>query len=265
MSDEAAYAAAVVARLRNAFEPEADRTRASGAAAYMRGQFPFLGLRTPVRRRLAKHALRDLLPPTQGQLAAVARSLWREPEREFQHTGADYLRAHSGVAGAAFVDDLHHLVTTKSWWDTVDALAAHTAGPLVRRHPELAGVMDDWVDDADIWVARTALLHQLTFGRDTDAERLFDYCRRRSTDREFFLRKAIGWALRSYARHAPEAVADFVDSTPALSGLSRREALKGVTRAGATPTPSERGSGPTRGARPTGPALAGGSRPPTSR
>ena len=224
-------AAELVARLRQAYEPAADPARAAGAAAYLRHQFAFLGLTTPERRRLTRTALAGLPAPDEAGLAAVARALWAQPEREFQHTGADYLRAHVGVAGAGFVEVVRELVTTRSWWDTVDTLAAHTAGPLVSRHPELVAVMDVWIGDDDIWLARTALLHQLTYRDRTDADRLFDYCRQRAGAREFFIRKAIGWALRSYAATAPDAVAGFVDATPALSPLSVREATKGVVRA----------------------------------
>jgi 3-methyladenine DNA glycosylase AlkD len=197
----------------------------------MRDQFPFLGLRTPVRRRLAKQALADLPPPTEAQLAATSRLLWKQPEREFQYVGCDLLASHVSVAGPAFIDVAHELVVTKAWWDTVDALAAHTVGPLVRHHPELSAAMDEWVRSTDIWVARTAILHQLTYRADTDGDRLFAYCRLRAGDSEFFIRKAIGWALRTYAAHEPERVASFLRDTPSLSPLSIREATKGVDRA----------------------------------
>jgi 3-methyladenine DNA glycosylase AlkD len=224
-------AEAVVGRLRSAFEPEADAEWAVGAAAYMRDQFPFLGLRTPLRRRLVTQALADLPVPTEAQLADVAQLLWKQPEREFQYVGCDLLAKHVSVAGPPFIDVAHELVVTKSWWDTVDALAAHTVGPLVRRHPGLTAVMDGWSTSDDIWVARTAILHQLTFGDQTDTDRLFAYCRNRATASEFFIRKAIGWALRSYAAYDPELVASFLAETPSLSPLSVREATKGVDRA----------------------------------
>jgi len=226
-----AFAGDVVDRLRAAFEPAADPVRAAGAAAYLRHQFSFLGLPAPVRRRLAAEALRGLARPSEHQLAAAARALWAEPERELQHAGCDYLRAHIGVAGPSFIEVVRHLVTTKSWWDTVDTLAAHAAGPLVRRHPELAEHLDRWAGDEDFWLARTAILHQLTYGPATDAGRLFGYCRLRAGDREFFVRKAIGWALRRYAAVNPAAVEAFVAATPELSRLSVTEAMKGVRRA----------------------------------
>jgi 3-methyladenine DNA glycosylase AlkD len=221
----------VVARLRAAFEPAADAERAVGAAAYMRNQFRFLGLRAPERRRLAKQALADLAAPSEAQLAATARLLWQQPEREFQYAGCDLLAEHVAVAGPGFIDVAHELVVVKSWWDTVDALAAHTVGPLVRRHRELTSVMDDWVRSGDLWVARAAILHQLTYRSDTDGDRLFSYCRLRAADSEFFIRKAIGWALRAYAADEPERVASFLVDTPSLSPLSIREANKGVARA----------------------------------
>lgn len=231
MSSPEAFAAEVVGRLRAAFEPAADPVRAAGETAYMRNQFPFLGLVTAERRRLARLALDGLPAPTEIELAAVGRALWAEPERELQHAGCDYLRAHVPVAGPGFVDVVGELVTARSWWDTVDPLAAHTAGPLVRRHPQLVAVMDEWAGADDIWLARTAILHQLTYRDATDADRLFRYCRQRATDREFFLRKAIGWALRQYAAVDADAVEDFVAATPALSALSVREAAKGIRRA----------------------------------
>ena len=221
----------MVARLRAAYEAEADRDWAVGAAAYMRDQFPFLGVRTPDRRRLMRAALADLPAPDAVELAAVARALWAEPEREFHYSGCDYLISHVAVGPASFIDVVHELVTTKAWWDTVDALAAHVAGPLVRAHPRLGATMDRWVRAEDLWVARTALLHQLTYKQATDAERLFRSCRQRAADRQFFIRKAIGWALRTYAACDPDAVEQFLASTPELSPLSVREATKGIVRA----------------------------------
>jgi 3-methyladenine DNA glycosylase AlkD len=219
-------------RLRAALVPLVDPAYAAGAAAYLRDQFPFLGVRTPDRRRAMRVALRDLAPSSEAELTAVARVLWAAPERELQQSACDLVRTHIRVAGPGFIEVVGELVTTKSWWDTVDVLAAHAAGPLARRFPaEVVPVLDRWIDADDHWLARTAILHQLTWKGDTDADHLFAYCRRRASDREFFIRKAIGWALRQHAAVDPEAVAAFLDATPELSGLSVREARRGVERA----------------------------------
>jgi 3-methyladenine DNA glycosylase AlkD len=122
---------------------------------------------------------------------------------------------------------LERLVRSKAWWDTVDALAAHVVGALVARHPELAATMDRWIEDDDIWIARTAILHQLAWKDRTDADRLFAYVDRRCGDRAFFIRKACGWALRQHAAVDPDAVREYVASRgDRLSGLTRREATK---------------------------------------
>jgi 3-methyladenine DNA glycosylase AlkD len=130
------------------------------------------------------------------------------------------------VCGPGFLAPIRTLVTTKSWWDTVDSLAKNGAGGLVLRYPELAGTMDRWVESENMWLRRTAILHQLGFKERTGADRLFRYCELRAHEQEFFIRKAIGWALREYSKVDADAVRRFVaDHDAALSGLSKREAL----------------------------------------
>jgi 3-methyladenine DNA glycosylase AlkD len=130
------------------------------------------------------------------------------------------------VYGPDFIAVVERLVTTKSWWDTVDSLAKGGAGALVLRHPDLAATMDRWIDDGNIWLRRTAILHQLGFKERTDAARLFRYCALRAGEQEFFIRKALGWALREYSKVDAEAVRAFVsEHERELSGLSKREAL----------------------------------------
>ena len=157
----------------------------------------------------------------------AADTCWAQPEREFQYTAVDLLQRWVATLDADSVPRIERLIRDKSWWDTVDAIAAHVIGPLVSGHPALTATMDAWVDDPDIWIARTAVLHQLTAGADTDLDRLFDFVDRRCRDTEFFMRKACGWALRNAARQHPDAVRAYVLARgDQLSGLTRREALK---------------------------------------
>lgn len=220
-------ATALADRLTTAFTGEADTARAAAMAAYMRDLFPFLGLPTPVRRAASRPLLAETKGWPEADLAALARACWALPEREYQYFACDVLVKRAGSLSPDFVPVLRELVTTKSWWDTVDALASRVAGPLVTAHPRLLTVMDAWIAEEDFWLARIALLHQLTYKAATDAGRLFAYCERRAGDGEFFVRKAIGWALREYAKTDPDAVRAFVART-ALSGLSRREALRNI-------------------------------------
>jgi 3-methyladenine DNA glycosylase AlkD len=197
----------------------------------MRDQFEFLGIPTPVRSTLDREVTAGLDPPDEHELAGVADACWTLPYREYQYFACGYLRKHVGVAGAPFIDVAERLITAKAWWDTVDALATRTVGPLVRAHPELVATMDRWIDHDDIWLARTALLHQLTYKGGTDVDRLFRYCRHRAGDREFFIRKAIGWSLRELTKTDPDRVLAFLAETGEdLSPLSRKEALKWLDR-----------------------------------
>jgi 3-methyladenine DNA glycosylase AlkD len=174
-----------------------------------------------------RFAFAGLGAPTEDDLREFALGCWARPEREFQYVACDYLRRHVGVPGPEFLSVARALITTKSWWDTVDMLATRFVGGLVRRHPTLATTMDDWSGESDMWLVRTAILHQLNYGSSTDTARLFAYCERQAGHRDFFVRKAIGWALRHYARTDPDAVRAFVAAnTGQLSPLSVREATK---------------------------------------
>jgi 3-methyladenine DNA glycosylase AlkD len=217
-------------RLIAAFEAHRDAARAASMAKYMRDQFPFVGIATPERRKVQREALAGLEKPDQETLDGVVERLWEMPEREYQYAALELLGKHVKALDSSFVDRLEWLVVTKSWWDTVDTLASHIAGPLVLAHPALAGVMDEWIESDNFWLARTAILHQLGYKQRTDSERLFRYCARRAGEREFFIRKAMGWALREYSKTDPDAVRAFVDAHGELSPLTRREALAWVGR-----------------------------------
>ncbi|MEU5719223.1 DNA alkylation repair protein [Streptomyces sp. NPDC020403] len=217
----------VLHRLTRVFPEAADAERAVGAAAYMRNVTPFLGIATPRRRALSRTVLAGTAPPDEADCTAIALRCWELPEREYRYFAADYLRRHVGRCSPGFLPVLRHLVSTDPWWDTVDVLAAHVAGPLVAADPGLKRAMDRWAGDDDRWIVRTALLHQLRYRERTDTGRLFGYCLLRADHPDFFVRKAIGWCLREYARTDPEAVRDFVDGARhRLSPLSVREALR---------------------------------------
>ncbi|MFF5972971.1 DNA alkylation repair protein [Streptomyces sp. NPDC012769] len=224
-----ALADTVLARLTEIYPAAGNPFRAQEMVAYMKGVAPFLGVRTPERRALSRTVLDGLPAPDEHDCAAVALRCFALPEREYHYFAVDYLRRHVKRCSSAFLPVARHLVTTVSWWDTVDHLAAHVVGGLVAADAGLAARMDEWIADDDLWVARTALLHQLRFKDATDTERLFSYCLLRSDHPDFFIRKAIGWSLREYARTAPAEVRAFVTRNDSrLSPLSVREALKNL-------------------------------------
>lgn len=223
-----ALADTVLPRLTEVYGGAADPGRAGPMRAYMKDVAPFLGIPTPERRALTRAVLAGTARPGEADCAAVALRCWALPEREYHYFAVDCLRRHVGRCSSALLPVVRHLITTVPWWDTVDLLAAHVVGPLVAADPSLAATMDAWIDD-DLWLTRAALLHQLRYRERTDAGRLFAYCLRRSGHPDFFVRKAIGWALREYARTDPDAVRGFLTrERDRFAPLTVREALKHI-------------------------------------
>ncbi|WP_148717378.1 DNA alkylation repair protein [Chitinolyticbacter meiyuanensis] len=215
---------AIVEGLRSA----GDAADAAAMRRYMRDQFDFAGVKTPQRRALSQPliatARRGL---TEVERLETAARLWQQPWRECQMVACDLLADRAQSLSAAALPLLDTLIDSKSWWDSVDGLAAQVLGPLVAQHPALLPTLDVWAAGERLWHRRAAILFQLGYGANTDAERLFRYCRGSAGHPDFFIRKAIGWALRQYARTAPDAVRAFLDAEGAsLSALSRREAAK---------------------------------------
>jgi 3-methyladenine DNA glycosylase AlkD len=220
--------AVILDRLTTTYASARDPDRAGPMAAYMRDQFPMLGIAAPAQRLLARDVLAGLSKPSEDDLREVCLACWALPEREYQYFACGLVRRYARFCSAAFLDTAHFMITTRSWWDTVDTLAAHLVGPLVQRHG-LAPTMDAWIDAENLWLVRTALLHQLTYAERTDRARLFRYCLRQAGHPDFFVRKAIGWALRQYGRTEPDAVRRFVHAhAERLAPLSVREALKNL-------------------------------------
>jgi 3-methyladenine DNA glycosylase AlkD len=217
-----------VAALGLGFSALADPARAVAMRAYMQDRFAFFGIASPARRSVQ----RSVPLPADQEIPAVVRKLWMQGEREFQYAAIDLLaRRRKALDPEAFLALAVELARQKSWWDTVDGLASVISDTLLENQG-LVGATENWVIDETFWVVRLALLHQNGWHKDTDEDRLFAYCLQRAGDKEFFIRKAIGWALRDYAWTNPTAVEQFVyRHASVLSPLSRREALKNIKRA----------------------------------
>ncbi|WP_053142225.1 DNA alkylation repair protein [Streptomyces ambofaciens] len=219
----------VLERLTSVYAAAADPGRAVSRRAYMRDVAPFLGLTSPDRRALSRTVLAGMPRPDERDLAAIALRCWRLPEREYPYFAVDLLRRHVTKCSSGLLPVVRHLLTTVPWWDTVDPLSAHVVGGLVAADRGLTAETDAWIEDADPWLVRAALLHQLRYGQGTDTGRLFGYCLRRGGHEDFFVRKAVGWCLREYARTDPDAVRAFVaENGRRLAPLSVREALRNI-------------------------------------
>ncbi len=214
--------------------------------AYMKGIAPFLGITAPTRRSATRAWLRQFDPgPGAGALLAAARELSGAPEREFAYVAIDLAARYRHALPATSLAELRELALTRPWWDTVDAWASvigraaieHTPGHRPNHHdlsraerPEAVGwdpTVAAWATDPQLWARRIALVFQVGRGPDADLDLLFSACRSNLGDRDFFIRKGIGWALRDAARSHPDAVTAFVRAhRDELSTLSFREATK---------------------------------------
>lgn len=197
--------------------------------AYMKNQFIFLGIRAGERKKLLARFLKEQGEPV--DLLGLVKVLFQEEEREFQYVAIDLLSRYGKKQPSEAISVYEELVVQKSWWDTVDGLAGTVISNHFAAYPELIPSYNaKWIDGDNIWLARTAILFQLKYKEKTDTELLFSNCEKWLDSKEFFIQKAIGWALRQYAKESPEEVRRFVKSH-SLAPLSKREALKHIGEA----------------------------------
>jgi len=216
--------------LTKSFSDNTDETNAFFMKKYMKGQFDYYGLKSPLRREITKNFLKTYRSPKEDELEDVIRDCWQKPEREYQYFAMDLLVKLMKKADKERIDLYEFLVIDKSWWDTVDLVAAKLIGTHFRLFPELKTVYPEkWMSSGNMWLQRTALLFQLHYKEQTDLELLSDYIYRLQGSKEFFINKAIGWILREYSKTNAEWVVDFVKNNE-LAPLSRREALKWMER-----------------------------------
>jgi len=219
--------------VRAALEPLKNAERAAAMSAYMRNQFEYLGVATPEHRAAVAPLIKAFSPAGAGELRSAAESLWKMREREYQYAAIGLLVRHQKLLSLDDLPWLLDLVRKRSWWDTVDSLV-RTIGAIVQRAGKKGErAMDRAVKHENLWVRRIAMLHQLGLRGECDTERLFRYAELLATEKEFFIRKAIGWALRDYAWHDWRAVEKFLTtSSVEFSGLTLREARKNFAALG---------------------------------
>lgn len=199
-------------------------------ATYMKDVAPFLGVQAGPRRAALRAAWNDLSQPNSEELGIAARALMAEPQRELHYAAYDLIDRFINRADEAFAErHLEALLTTKSWWDTVDGLVTAAVSPLCRRFG-LRELIDRWSASGDRWLVRAALGHQRGSKADTSVERVLDLCHQHWSDDEFFVAKAIGWALRDLAGLDPDAVERFLAGHPERNSVAEREARRGLGR-----------------------------------
>jgi 3-methyladenine DNA glycosylase AlkD len=215
-----------VKELRKHFELHADDSIAPAMKAYMRSQFEFMGLKSPVRKEASKEFLKSHTHPAKEDLKEVIEELWIQPEREFQYFGMELFYSYRKLYEVKDIQLLEFMITTKSWWDTVDFIATAIVGAYMKMFPrQIPAVTVGWNRSSNFWLQRTSLLFQLKYKGETDTQLLSSYIKHLIGSEEFFIRKAIGWVLREYSKTDPNFVKKFVEENT-LSTLSKKEALK---------------------------------------
>ncbi|MDN5011104.1 DNA alkylation repair protein [Streptococcus sp. SN3] len=197
---------------------------AGAMKAYMKNKFEFLGVKTPARRKLAKAFFKQ-------QTDSVVdwnfiNEAWNNLYRELQYAALDYLESRKKLLTPSDLPRLKKLAQTKSWWDTIDFLD-RLVGSIIARFPETKEIILAWSCDEDIWLRRLAINHQLLRKEETDTELLENILVNNLGQTEFFINKAIGWALRDYSKTNPDWVKDFIERyRVGMAALSIREGSK---------------------------------------
>lgn len=216
----------MVEELKKAFQEKGDATIAEQQSAYMKNRFPFYGLKSPVRKELQRPFLLKKSLPEKNEAFAIVNELWQSPERELHYFAMELLFKYKKSYQKGDLVFFEQLLLKNSWWDSIDFIAPKIVGAYFLKFPsERKEVVDRWIESENIWLQRSAILFQLKYKDKVDKELLTYVIDKLKGEKEFFIRKAIGWILREISKSDPEWVKIFVSSSN-LQPLSQKEALK---------------------------------------
>ncbi|MGP7818644.1 DNA alkylation repair protein [Niallia sp. 01092] len=212
--------------LKKIFEPNRNEEQAIPMQKYMKDHFPFLGIKKPERSQLVKQFFQksEILKDDFQQEFVWA--LWQEPEREYHYTALDYIGKFLKQLEPSDLPLMEKLIMTKSWWDTVDGIASNAVGKIAAQFPKvISETIEGWAYGDHLWLQRASIIFQLKYKTATNEELLYRYMIQHADSKEFFIQKAIGWALREYSKTNPQSVRAFIDEH-SLPKLSVREGSK---------------------------------------
>lgn len=211
------------------FQKNSNTENAVTMSKYMRNNFPFLGIKTEVRRGIFKEIWKQNKKEVSLNTREIALELYLKPQREFHYCAIEILiKELKGDFKKEDIRLIEKLILNNSWWDSVDTISKNILGEYLLEFPlETKTVMERFSNLENLWLNRSVILFQLGYKQKTNADLLFSECIKQAHSNEFFVQKAIGWALREYAKSDPEAVKEFV-KTGNLKPLSTKEALKNM-------------------------------------
>ena len=198
-------------------------------SAYMRNQFSFLGIQSPLRKQLLQEYYTIYGKFAIDELEPIVLNLWEQKEREYQYFALDILSHHKKQLMPSHIEFLENLIITYSWWDTVDSIAPNHIGTVFLKYPDLKQeYLYRWNQSQNIWLNRTTLIFQLRYKEKTSFNLMKEMIEPLKNSSEFFIKKAIGWALREYSKTEAQEVFLYVQKA-CLSNLSQKEALKFIS------------------------------------
>ena len=217
----------LIHQLQEAFEANSNKENAAAMTAYMRGQYPYYGLKSPLRRSIISDIWKSNKLTDNDDLKSFITECWNKEEREWQYAAMDIMGKFKKKFDDKSIVLLEFLITSKSWWDTVDWLASNGVGSYFLLYPdEKEKYVNKWMKSGNIWLQRTCLIFQLKYKEDTDFELIKNCILQLKGSKEFFINKGAGWALRQYSRFRPELVKKFVEKNQDLHSITKREANK---------------------------------------
>ena len=213
--------------IKKIFASNGDATIAKGAKAYLLNQFEFYGIKTPLRRKLCKDFYKANPIKDHNELSTLIKECFGEPQRELHYFAIELLGYHKKLWSNKTLPLIEWMITHNSWWDSVDSTNSFVIVKYFLQFPEaIEPVTSKWNQSSNKWLQRMSILFQLIYKEKTNTTLLTEYIENTQLEEDFFIRKAIGWALRSYANTDAKWVIQFVKAHPQLSNLSKREALK---------------------------------------
>lgn len=220
----------LIVELEKAFAEKSNTENAFAMAKYMRNHFPFFGIKTEERRLIFKKFCKENQKEIQEEPREIALKLYSKQQRELHYCAIEILiKQFKGNYKKEDLQIIEKLLITNSWWDSVDTIAKYILGEYLLEYPlETEKVIEHFSNSKNMWLNRSAILFQLGYKQKTNFDLLKYECEKHKISSDFFIQKAIGWALREYAKINPEAVRKFVNQTQ-LKPLSKKEALKNIS------------------------------------
>ena len=219
----------LVKAYKNEFKKNSDKEFAKGAQRYMKSEMPYYGVRSPIKKKIdfklkKKHKIESF-----GEWNNIIGELWDNAKfREERYAAMTILGQYKEYHTLKIIPLIEHIIITGAWWDFIDGISPNTVGSLLKKYPkEMRKTLKSWNNSNHMWLRRASILAQLKFKDETDEKLLYSFIKNRMHEKEFFIRKAIGWVLREYSKTNKESVRKFINRNKnGLSNLSIREGSK---------------------------------------